>query len=187
MICNARKWTLVASVLYGHPLGSDIAEIGKTADGGLALLFHKLDRLGVNMSRRIFALLACFVLTSVGALVPGAPAQAASPTCYGDYCSGTDPEATKCSADAYTVAHQTWDGWSARLELRWSPSCKTNWARVNTNPPALMAVQCRTGYTQAGVVANNGTFWWTRQIYSPHLTVRADWVGPPGSRSTACA
>ena len=142
------------------------------------------------MPRKIATLLACFALAMSGAIAVAAPAQAA-PTCYGHYCSGTDPEATRCSEGAYTVAHRTWDGWGARLELRWSPACKTNWARVNTNPAAsgatLQAVQCSTGYTQSGVVANNGTYWWTRQIYSPTLTVRAEWVGPPGTRWTACA
>jgi hypothetical protein len=136
------------------------------------------------------AILACLLLGFAGALVVGAPAQA-SPSCYGDYCSGTNPETTGCSVGAQTVAQQTWAGWGVKLELRWSPTCKTNWARVSTNPAAsgatLRAVQCSTGYTQAGAVANNGTYWWTRQIYSPTLTVRADWVGAPGSKSTACA
>jgi hypothetical protein len=153
------------------------------------------------MRKQTMAVLACLVLGLAGALVAAAPAQAAvsssvaapgtpPPSCYGDYCSGTDPEATRCSADAYTVAHRNWAGWGVTLELRWSPTCKTNWARVNANPAAsgatLRAVQCKTGYTQSGA-ANNGTYWWTRQIYSPQLTVRADWVGPPGSTSTACA
>lgn len=145
------------------------------------------------MPKRIMTILVCLVLGTAGALVVAVPAQAA-PSCYGDYCSGTNPETTGCSADAYTVAHRNWAGWGVTLELRWSPTCKTNWARVNTNPvwsgpptPVLRAVQCSTGYTQAGVVASNGTFWWTRQIYSPVLTVRADWIGPPGTTSTACA
>lgn len=81
-----------------------------------------------------------------------APASAAG--CYGDYCSGKDPEQTGCSADAYTTASARIPGTYAYVDLRWSPSCKTNWARANWYPdPAtttISVVQCPTGYTQRG-------------------------------------
>lgn len=117
------------------------------------------------------------------------PAVAA--TCWGDWCSGLDPQATGCSSDAYTVAHALIPGTTSKIELRWSPTCKTEWARVPASwgtsyPNNLRAVQPATGYSQIGVVASNGTFAWTRQIYSPSLCVYAAWVGPPGNRSTAC-
>ncbi|MFG1656943.1 DUF2690 domain-containing protein [Micromonospora chersina] len=118
------------------------------------------------------------------------PAQAA--TCWGDWCSGQDPQAAGCSADAYTTASARIPGTYAYVELRWSPSCKTNWARVpaawgTSYPWQLRAYQCKTGYNQSGVVASSADYSWTRMIYSPTLGVRAEWNGQPGSVGTACA
>lgn len=113
-------------------------------------------------------------------------------TCYGDYCSGQDPEETGCAADAITV---DWvDLESARLDLRWSPTCKTNWARYEQYPRGwyfgehaieLRAVQ-DTGYTQRN---NNdveglseGTHW-TPMIYSPVRLVKAEVVFSPQTAS----
>jgi hypothetical protein len=125
---------------------------------------------------------AMLLICSTGARAAG---------CYGDYCSGQDPQAMGCSADAYTVASILIPGTGAYVELRWSPSCKANWARVPSGfgayyPSQLYAIQCATGYTQRGVVASSGGYSWTRMIYSPVKTVRAAWIGVPGSTSTAC-
>jgi hypothetical protein len=112
--------------------------------------------------------------------------------CYGDYCSGKDPKATGCAADAQTLAFRDLSG--ARLELRWSAVCKTEWARwiqyprglKSDVPTALAAVQ-DTGYTQkvsfdvngnttrpaASEKSNGITTSWTPMIYSPVRKVRA--------------
>jgi len=131
----------------------------------------------------------CFLSVVMGSGVVSTAAQAA--TCYGDYCSGQDPEAAGCSADAYTVVSARIPGTYTYIELRWSPSCKTNWARVPASwgtsyPSSLRAYQCSTGYNQRGVVASSSDYSWTRMIYSPALSVRADWIGSPGSIGTSC-
>jgi hypothetical protein len=125
-----------------------------------------------------------------GAVVAQTPAMAVG--CYGDYCSGKDPESTGCSADGITVASARIPGSYTYIELRWSATCKTNWARVpsswgTSSPSLLQAYQCATGYNQSGVVASNGSYSWTRQIYSPKLGVSARWTGSPGTTGTACA
>ncbi|MFJ1767911.1 DUF2690 domain-containing protein [Amycolatopsis sp. NPDC088138] len=125
----------------------------------------------------------------LGAGVIAAPA-ASAVTCYGDYCSGKDPESSGCSADAYTVVSARIPGTGSYVELRWSPTCKTNWARTSWNgdspSTSLRAVQCATGYTQ-GYSTNNGSFWWSRMIYSPSLGVSARWSGSPGATATSCS
>lgn len=136
-----------------------------------------------RLLKRLFTILAVVItLTSVG-LVQAAPAHAVS--CYGDYCSGKDPEATGCSAGAVTVAWKDVTG--ARLELRWSATCKTNWARyiqyprgwfMGNVPLEMRAVQ-DTGYTQRKNYGVNGTpegATWTPMIYSPVRLVRAEMV-----------
>ena len=74
--------------------------------------------------------------------------------CYGDWCSGRDADATGCSADAVTT--QVYNNKEFSLQVRWSPTCKTNWARIVMYSPGwikctsngyLKAVQ-DTGYTQ---------------------------------------
>ncbi|GAA1384678.1 DUF2690 domain-containing protein [Catellatospora chokoriensis] len=42
---------------------------------------------------------------------------------------------THCGDDAGTAAYKDIPG--ARLEVRWSPRCKTNWARVTVYPTGI--------------------------------------------------
>lgn len=112
--------------------------------------------------------------------------------CYGDYCSGRDPRQSGCSADAETVASKDMSG--ARIELRWSARCKTEWARWIQYPvgfksdlPTNVAAVQDTGYTQSvnydvnGITTNRSasatsggiTTSWTPMIYSPVHLVRA--------------
>jgi hypothetical protein len=149
----------------------------------------------MQTTRRRLTSVVLVLLTLVGGLAVVTltgeePAAAAG--CYGDWCSGRDPQAMGCAADAVTTAHARIPGTYSYLELRWSPSCKTNWARVPASwgthyPWALKAVQRPTNYTQAGVVASSADYSWTRMIYSPQMCVYASWTGPPGSVGTACA
>lgn len=134
----------------------------------------------------------CLVILGLmlAAMLSVAPAANAA-TCYGDYCSGQDPQATGCAADAYSFASARIPGTWTYIELRWSPSCKTEWARVPNGyglyyPNQLSAVQPSTGYRQVGVVSHSADYSWTRQIYSPVRCVYAAWTGPPGSIGTAC-
>lgn len=124
---------------------------------------------------------------------------ASAVSCYGDYCSGKDPQATGCAADGGMArASYIWDsaqGRSRKLELRWSPTCKTTWARIQianeswfgpTLPKYLWVTQEKTNYTQ-WYVSNNGTWAWTRQIYSPRLCAWAGATLKTGAKgTTAC-
>ncbi|MEV7230801.1 DUF2690 domain-containing protein [Polymorphospora sp. NPDC051019] len=128
------------------------------------------------LSRWLVVLLVAAVAGTTGTLVPARPALAGKVEagCWGDWCSGRDPEETRCSADAYTVASAgiPWSG-GLEVELRWSPTCQTNWARVNYGAFSFVrAVQSGTGYTQ-DYSATNGTYWWSRMIYSPDRCVKA--------------
>lgn len=142
---------------------------------------------------RILAFIATIMGLAVALVVPASGAQAATGqsvavetsapvSCYGDYCSGKDPKDTHCDQDAVTVDVQ--DLSAGRLELRWSPTCKTNWARYDQYPTGwtfsdsvyeLRAVQ-DTGYTQSlsfpDQTAPEGVHW-TPMIYSPEKKVKA--------------
>lgn len=147
------------------------------------------------MRRSLIHSLLAGALVVVGITTTGAGAAQAStvhPTvsCYGDYCSGLDPQSSGCAADAKTVASSYDSSTNSLLELRWSPTCKTNWARVNTTSPAwIKAVQPTTGYTQWGTFTAAGSpYSWSRQIYSPSLCVyaQANFGSGGPTLTTAC-
>lgn len=136
--------------------------------------------------RSLFGVGAGVVICTASATVAAPNAGAEAVTCWGDWCSGQDPMTTGCAADAVTVAALQLD--DGRLEVRWSPTCKTNWARyqqypygsfASETPLALAAVQ-DTGYQQSinwdeadgGSPIQVGTYW-TPMIYSPDHLVYA--------------
>lgn len=148
---------------------------------------HRFGRLPLGAAASAAGVLAALTAALTLMMAPSALAVG----CYGDYCSGQNPQSTGCSADARTVASVYVPGTQSPVELRWSPTCKTNWARVDWSwgasyPGNLKATQCATGYTQAGVVDSNSTYSWTRMIYSPVKSVRASWGPQPGTAWTWC-
>lgn len=155
------------------------------------------------ITRRVcIALAAVAVLLGIGLTTAG-PASAGV-GCYGDYCSGQDPQATHCSDGSYTVsatsvyyrtiAHQATGLYAGYLELRWSPTCQTNWARFTSQGSfnyKVIAIHRTTGYQQSWD-AGPYQMAWTSQIYSPRLCVAAvvqvkadGWVFP-STTTTAC-
>lgn len=136
-------------------------------------------------------LLAVVALVAGGVAV-ATPAQAV--TCYGDACSGRDPQATGCAAGAYTAT--SWGNGSFLLETRYSPACKTNWARLtmynngNCSPSGTLSAIQDTGYTRSKYVGSacSASFTqWSEMIYSPVRLVRSQFATPWGTYSTPWA
>jgi hypothetical protein len=151
------------------------------------------------------ALAVVFVTGSLGAgaaVITATPAAAypGGVSCYGDYCSGQDPQATNCGASAYNLASANVG--AGELDLRWSPVCKTEWARLYVYPTKTLApgfiyaLQSGTGYrTNAQVSAitslsAQSPTYWTPMIYSPVRCVTANFDYYPGYawnvQSTVC-
>jgi hypothetical protein len=76
--------------------------------------------------RRVVSGLAA-VLVTAALGVATAPAAAAA-TCHGYSCTGQDPEATGCAADAQTVREYNTGG--IRVQLRFSIQCQAGWVRA---------------------------------------------------------
>jgi Protein of unknown function (DUF2690) len=78
------------------------------------------------------ALLLIAGMLVLAVLAPAVPVQAAG--CSGSGCDGKDPVVMGCSGDAYTVTSadiRSANGQTiGRVDLRWSPSCRTNWGRT---------------------------------------------------------
>ena len=107
-------------------------------------------------------------------------------TCSGEGCDGQNPATTGCSADAYTV--QTAVFGNSFVELRYSPTCGTNWSRVFSKVGATFIVtriQRQSDgltYTFAG---GNFNFAYSAMVYAPKVAARA--CGGVGSISGCTA
>lgn len=132
--------------------------------------------------RKAFATNGLLVLGTLVVIMFSAPTAHAAVGCYGDYCSGKDPQATGCANDATTFSVRDL-GW-ASLSLRWSPTCKTEWARLYVYPtrtlgPGYVIAQQSTGYYQTGPIYAIASWTpqtetvWSPMIYSPVKCVKA--------------
>lgn len=155
----------------------------------------------MTRTRRRLATAAAIATVSLSGIAGMTTARASAPplqhqqkvavSCYGDYCSGQDPQSTGCANDAYTTAATNLSG--AQLQVRWSPTCRTNWARLVVYPTngcvssGNLVARQDTGYIQSkwlGAVicyVSVTQTWWTPMIYSPVHLVR----GEIGSSTTA--
>lgn len=96
-----------------------------------------IDSLEMHMRRKrmslVLRLVLCMAIAALGFVaMPTSTASAAS-SCYGSSCEGVNPEGTTCANDAVTILSEdavTLVGGSwGNLELRYSPSCYSNWVR----------------------------------------------------------
>lgn len=152
-----------------------------------------------NAMKPLFGRLIAATLTLAGStLALGAQPAAASVGCWGDYCSGKNPVTTNCIAGAYAIAsspisHRELQagvitiggGYVGEIKLMWSPTCRTNWARLNLARSAevfrISAIQ-ETGYTQTYELPRTfdiakGGIYDSPIIYSPVRSVRAQVTG----------
>jgi len=112
-------------------------------------------------------------------------------TCWGDWCSGKNPQDTHCADDATTIAeadvvtkYPDVTTNYGKLEVRWSPTCKTKWARLSLTKEMIVTYLTATqdsGYEQTWHTSGSdntsgaGVFY-TNMIYSPILRVYAHLV-----------
>ncbi len=84
------------------------------------------------MKSKRASLVCAGVLAVFTLLSSSSPASAASQSfCSNSACDGADPISSGCSADAITAAtlDGVEDGEPFKIELRYSPSCRSAWAR----------------------------------------------------------
>jgi uncharacterized protein DUF2690 len=94
-------------------------------------------------------------------------------SCSGNGCNGLNPATTGCSADAYTVQTATFS--NSFVELRYSPTCGTNWGRVisrvgATSLTVTIQRNDNLSYTFSG---GNFTYAWVAMVYAPSVPARA--------------
>ncbi|MEU3570326.1 DUF2690 domain-containing protein [Kitasatospora sp. NPDC036755] len=72
---------------------------------------------------------AATALTGLTAPTASATTTQVTAGCYGPSCNGQDPVDMGCNTDAYTVGWT--DSAKGKIELRYSSSCRANWARIS--------------------------------------------------------
>jgi len=105
--------------------------------------------------------------------------------CNGTDCNGLDPVDTSCVNGAYTTRSMDdyYNGKHYTIELRWSPSCRTNWSRITVDGASTLEAIVRDSsstylyntYRQV----DGSTITWSRMYYAPAEAVSAcgavDW------------
>ena len=147
-----------------------------------------------KIATRIGALVATTGLVVTANLLIAGEADASTPTCYGDYCSGLYADDAHCDEDATTIAdtrivlHNSGvevgpvsiggnDQDVGLLELRYSEKCGTVWARMNTtvdSPIQFLGVEQDGGYEQYRNVAGRSYPAQAQQAFSPMVYGRED-------------
>jgi hypothetical protein len=118
------------------------------------------------------------MLSSVGTVTMNSiPASAA--TCSGYSCDGLDPNTTGCSAGANDTAstylYNANGSIVGLLELRYSPSCGTNWTRV-TSYIGIQKLYVRITRESDGkgyADVENYQVMWSNMVYAYNITACA--------------
>ncbi|WP_369146319.1 DUF2690 domain-containing protein [Streptomyces sp. R44] len=106
-----------------------------------------------TLTRKLATAGSTLALAASGLLLASSPASAAT-SCYGPSCTGLDPATSICQNDARTVATN-----SIGTELRYSPTCRSAWARQSSNSPMIIWVESNTGLYKEARYTGSGTVW----------------------------
>ena len=134
----------------------------------------------------LLAILVGMTVLAGTRIAAASTAQHSSPqvTCSGNGCNGKDPIATGCAVGAYTV--QTGVLPDFFVQLRYSPSCGTNWGRVisRIGSAHLFATVQRIDGLSYSRSFGFSTLVFSQMVYAP--TVKARACGRIGSSVGAC-
>ncbi|WP_329275936.1 DUF2690 domain-containing protein [Streptomyces sp. NBC_00691] len=133
-----------------------------------------------RLARKVATGGSALALAASGLFLSAGPASAAT-SCSGPDCTGKDPAATVCQNDARTVATN-----SLGVELRYSPTCRSAWARYSGTTGMTVWVSSNTGLNQAILHPGNGASAWTAMIDDKGILAHAcGYVSGFGSECTS--
>ena len=146
------------------------------------------SRIGVGLGA---IALASAPLAASAATAAHVPAKAPA-SCSNQGCNGKDPQATGCSQTYQARSIRTANimsngkkvGW---VELRWSPYCGNNWARVvsSVGTANLAATATRSDGAKMSATGK-GTVLWTPMIFGRDLCVSATGTINGATATTTC-
>ncbi|MFE1553224.1 DUF2690 domain-containing protein [Streptomyces sp. NPDC058718] len=126
-----------------------------------------------TLTRRLATVGSAFAMAASSLLLASSPASAAT-SCYASECHGLDPATTICANDAQTVLRDR-TGW---VELRYSPQCRTAWARQAYGAAGRITVNNSQGAVFAADFGGQQAVW-TRMVNDKDLLAWAcgNWGG----------
>jgi len=146
------------------------------------------SRIGVGLGALA---LASAPLAASAATAAHTPAHAPA-SCSNKGCNGKDPQSTGCSQtfqarDIRTAPIMSNGKKVGLIELRWSPFCGNNWARVTSlvGPANLTATATRHDGAKMSA-SGKGTLLWTPMIFGRDLCVSATGTVNGATATTAC-
>lgn len=127
-----------------------------------------------TLTRKLATAGSALAMAVSSLLIATSPASAAE-SCYASGCEGKDPSTTICQNDARTVATTEWN-----VELRYSPTCRTAWARYSGGVSFGLTVMVERrnadgSYTPyySTPYRGNGATVWTRMVNDAGYLARA--------------
>lgn len=146
------------------------------------------SRIGVGLGTLALASVPVAAAATTGT---HAPARAAA-ACSNQGCNGKDPQSTGCSTtfqarDIRTAPIMSHGKQVGLVELRWSPFCGNNWARVTSMVGTANLAATATRHDGAKMSAGGrGTVLWTPMIFGRDLCVSATGTVNGATATTAC-
>jgi len=147
------------------------------------LLANANQRAKEKLMRRFFkVLLSAMLLAAVFAAYTGVSRISASTaqhllphvTCSGNGCNGLDPVATGCARDGITVTGGTVTFRTGTIQLRYSPTCGTNWGRVFSNiGNAQLWASIRRDDGRFYFTVGSGTRLWSPMVFARNVKAKA--------------
>jgi hypothetical protein len=128
------------------------------------------------MLKRLATIALGLAVTVAGlAFAPAAQAAPSTAGCYGASCQGLDPADQGCGG-AYTVGSVSTP--QVYVELRYSPVCNANWARISSSSPGtwFYTQDCITGYNTQFSIPSGYASGWSDMVNGPDLA-RAGTLG----------
>ncbi|RSS55344.1 DUF2690 domain-containing protein [Streptomyces sp. WAC01280] len=120
------------------------------------------------LTRKLATVGSALAMAASSLLLASSPASAAT-SCYASSCEGLDPATTICQNDARTVQTSSRFG----VQLRYSPTCRAAWARVDGYSDAPMAVVVENSRGATYRTYTTGGTEWTRMVNDKDILARA--------------
>jgi hypothetical protein len=150
------------------------------------------SRIGVGIGAAALASAPLMAYAATDHTPTRAPAAWAPASCSNQGCNGKDPQATGCSTTFQARTIRTAAIWShgkqvGRIDLRWSPFCGNNWARVtSTSGSANLAATATRADGAKMSASGKGTVLWTPMIFGRDLCVTATGTVNGATATTTC-
>lgn len=178
------RWARIAGYRIIAAIAIALAGLGATTTSAMATSGAAVETIGVAVERPAVQVSAAIHWTPVDgphpALRTATAVRPLTATCYEYGCDNTDPVDTGCAdGSQYTVASAAvtiGNEAVATINLRYSPTCGTNWAQITeliTNYDLAIIGVCRLPNSCASEYDTTAPEAWSNQMYAYDIPAKA--------------